>query len=335
MRAARFVISLDLELYWGVRDHRRLEDYRVALLGVRRAVPAMLKLFEDYGVMATWATVGMLFCEHRDELLASLPRRIPAYRDASLSPYPHIASIGKNEVEDPFHYGLSLIRLIEASPGQEIASHTFSHYYCCEPGQDADDFEADLEAAVTVAARRGIRLSSLVFPRNQVRREYLEICRNLGLEVYRGNPPGWLYQAHARARNTGFRRAARLLDSLTPLTGARCISAVSPLVRQPVNVAATRFLRPLATRSPWLARRQRARICREIDEAVRCGGVYHLWWHPHNFGVGLEAHLSELQYILDHMARWREAGRMVTATMADVARQGLGYQEGPWVSPAL
>ncbi|WP_158542695.1 polysaccharide deacetylase family protein [Lujinxingia litoralis] len=334
MRAARFVISLDLELFWGVRDHRRLEDYRVELLGVRRAVPAMLKLFEEYGVMATWATVGMLFCESRDELLASLPRRIPAYRDASLSPYPHIASIGRDEVEDPFHFGLSLVRLIEASPGQEIASHTFSHYYCCEPGQGPAEFEADLEAAVAVAGRRGLRLRSLVFPRNQMRRDYLEICRRLGLEVYRGNPPGWLYRAHDRAQNTGMRRVARLIDSVAPLTGARCVSEGSPLARQPVDVPATRFFRPLATRSAWLARRQRVRICREIDEAVRRGGIYHLWWHPHNFGVGLEAHLSELQYILEHMARWRDAGQLVTATMAEAARQGISDQEGPWASAA-
>lgn len=41
-----FVISLDFELHWGVRDHRSVDEYRPNLLGVRQALPAMLELFE-------------------------------------------------------------------------------------------------------------------------------------------------------------------------------------------------------------------------------------------------------------------------------------------------
>ena len=46
-----FVISLDLELRWGVPGFA-LDRYRENLLGVRHAVPAMLALFERYDVAA-------------------------------------------------------------------------------------------------------------------------------------------------------------------------------------------------------------------------------------------------------------------------------------------
>ena len=96
------VISLDFELYWGVRDARSLESYRGNLLAVRRVVPALLNLFQDYDAHATWATVGFLFFETQENLIAGLPSKRPNYTDARLSPYPHIDDIGHDENEDPF-----------------------------------------------------------------------------------------------------------------------------------------------------------------------------------------------------------------------------------------
>jgi hypothetical protein len=55
------VISLDLELYWGMRDVISIDDYQKHLVGVRQAIPAILELFEKYKIHATWATVGFLY----------------------------------------------------------------------------------------------------------------------------------------------------------------------------------------------------------------------------------------------------------------------------------
>ena len=63
-----FIISLDFELMWGVRDHRGLADYGDAVLGVRRAIPEILARFEAAGIRATWATVGLLFARTREEI---------------------------------------------------------------------------------------------------------------------------------------------------------------------------------------------------------------------------------------------------------------------------
>ena len=53
-----FIISLDFELYWGIRDKRTIADYGKNLRNVHQVVPALLECFQRYGIHATWATVG-------------------------------------------------------------------------------------------------------------------------------------------------------------------------------------------------------------------------------------------------------------------------------------
>lgn len=186
-----FVISLDFELMWGVRDLQTKETYGANVLGARLAIPAMLGLFEEFGLHATWATVGLLFFKEKADLLAGLPARRPAYTDGNLSNYVALPELGPDEDADPYYYGHALLAQIARTPGQEVATHTFSHYYCLEPGQTPEDFRADLEAAMAVARQQGYALRSLVFPRNQYNAAYLSICQELGITSYRGTrPPG-------------------------------------------------------------------------------------------------------------------------------------------------
>ena len=59
-----FTVSLDFELYWGVRDKRTIEDYEKNLEGAKKAIEVILEVFEEYEVHATWATVGFLFAKN-------------------------------------------------------------------------------------------------------------------------------------------------------------------------------------------------------------------------------------------------------------------------------
>ena len=108
-----FLISLDFELFWGMRDKCGIGDYGGNILGVREAIPAMLELFRRYQVRATWAAVGMLLFDSKKELKEYLPARRPRYREAYLSPYGSLDDIGENERSDPYHFGLSLVRKIQ------------------------------------------------------------------------------------------------------------------------------------------------------------------------------------------------------------------------------
>jgi hypothetical protein len=315
--AGIFVISLDLELLWGVRDAARPDHYKPNLLGERAATPVLLHLFDRHKIHATWATVGFLFCETRDELLRSLPARLPSYADPRFNPYADLEGIGYDEREDPFHYAPSLIRMIKSFPGQEIGTHTFSHYYCLETGQDADTFRADLAAAVRVAKKFGLTLESFVFPRNQYNADSVSVLREIGIKSYRGNETSWLYQPRSKDEDSLFRRGGRLLDSYLRLTGRNC----HPLQgsEYPINIPSSRFLRPYSLRLESFERLRLRRILSDLSYAARNSLLYHLWWHPHNFGANLENNLAFLSQILHRYSELRETFGMESLSMREVA----------------
>jgi peptidoglycan/xylan/chitin deacetylase (PgdA/CDA1 family) len=313
------VVSLDFEIHWGLRDTATIDgDYRQNFLGVRQAVPAMLGLFEEFEIAATWATVGMLFATSKQELAQFSPAVRPQYSDRNLSPYEE--TVGEGEQDDLFHYAPTLISAIRASPRQEIGTHTFSHYYCLEPGQDERAFAADLESAVAIARHNGVRLRSIVFPRNQHNPKYDRLLTDAGIVCFRGNQRQWMYRASGASGNTRLKRAARLADNYLNLTDAHSVSWET--IRQPsglANVPASFFLRPFSRRLQPVDFLRLRRISRSIERAAKARELVHLWWHPHNFGVDLTENLLMLRSILEVFAGCRKRYGMRSLSMAEAA----------------
>ena len=319
-----FVISLDYELFWGVRDKRTIKSYGANLRGTRQAVPAMLELFRAHGIRATWATVGFLFFERKTELLANLPVAQPAYADANLSPYPALPEVGEDETADPYHFGLDLLRQIQATPGQEIGTHTFCHYYALERGQTAETFRADLAAAIAAGRRVGVEIKSLVFPRNQYNAEYLAIGRELGLTSYRGNEPHWIYKERSEEQQALWKRGARLLDAYVNISGHHTFRLEEVAGAQPpFNIPASRFLRPWSRRLVAGEELRLRRIEAGMTHAARSGEIFHLWWHPENFGANLPENMANLTRLIRHYERLRGSHGFRSATMGELAEHLL------------
>jgi peptidoglycan/xylan/chitin deacetylase (PgdA/CDA1 family) len=313
------IVSLDFEIHWGLRDTAKIDGpYRDNFLGVRKAVPAMLRLFEEFEVAATWATVGMLFAKSRQELKQFSPAVRPQYRDPALSPYDE--EVGEGESDDLFHYAPTLISAIRSSPRQEIATHTFSHYYCLEPGQDERAFAADLESAIDIARENGVRLRSIVFPRNQHNPRYDGLLSDAGIVCYRGNQRQWMYRASGASGNTRMKRAARLADNYFNITDAHSVPWGA--IRQSsglANVPASFFLRPFSPRLRPAEFLRLRRITRSVERAAKARELVHLWWHPHNFGVDLSENLQMLRSILEVFASCRQRYGMRSLGMAEAA----------------
>src|SRR5215217_4853194 len=222
-RHGALVISLDLDLHWGVRDKTFAEgSYRQNLLGAWEAVPKILALFEELDIAATWATVGFLFAKSKQELEAFSPSVKPLYTNPRLCPYQE--RIGESERDDPLHFAPTLIEAIRRTPRQELATHTFSHYYCLEPGQDREAFKADLSSALAIANNNGVQLRSIVFPRNQHNPDYEDLLVDAGIVCYRGNQRGWMYRLSHVSGQTKLKRAVKLLDSYANLAGPHTVS---------------------------------------------------------------------------------------------------------------
>jgi len=331
MEHGAFVISLDFELHWGVRASRSLESYRQNLLGARQAVPRLLQMFTEFGVHATWSTVGFLFCADRTELLRNMPEWRPNYRDRRLCSYQELEHIGDNETDDPFHYAPSLVRAIISTPNQEIGTHTFSHVYCLEAGCDLESFEEDLAAAMRVAEPYGVRPRSIVFPRNQYGPEHMAACARQGIIAYRGNPDGWVYKPRTRSGETWAVRGLRLADAYVPMSGDNTWSSTAgqalPSLDAPVNVPASRFLRPCREGLEIFEALRLRRILGGMAAAARNRSVYHLWWHPHNFGLHLEKNMAFLRQILLGYAQLQERYGFASLNMCELAHRLRGAAE--------
>ncbi|GAL83793.1 hypothetical protein MYP_1021 [Sporocytophaga myxococcoides] len=318
-----FVISLDFELLWGVKDHRTKEDYGENILGARKAIPLMLDLFERKEIHVSWATVGFLFYDKKKELLESFPLVKPEYQNTKLSNYNQLSDLGDDEQSDPYHYGKSLIRLIQSKKCQDIETHTFSHYYCQEPYKKERAFEADIKAAVSAGEGLGVKVKSIVFPRNQVNKEYLQILAENGIIAYRGNPDSYYYNARSQRENTKFKRIVRLLDAYIPLIKISNPSLQEMVPIAPVNIAASRFLRPYSSNLFFLERLKMKRIKREMYQAAVANTIYHLWWHPHNFGKSTNQNIEQLEELLNWYTYLNKQFGMVSASMTEMATQVL------------
>jgi peptidoglycan/xylan/chitin deacetylase (PgdA/CDA1 family) len=320
-------ISLDFELHWGGFEKWPLEQYRQYFLNTREIIPAMLTLFEQHQVHVTWATVGMLLHDTKQDLLQNAPQLKPAYEQRQLSAYHFIEStgIGNDEREDPFHYAPSLVKQILSTPHQELGTHTFAHYYCNESGQTVDQFREDLRAAKRIAARYDVELRSLVFPRNQFNDQYLKACYEEGITSVRSNPLDWFWKIDSTQSESMWKRLNRGADAYWPVgkKNTYLLKSLPVYPGLPLCIPASRLLRPYNPRELFLNSMKITRIKAEMSRAAERGEVYHLWWHPHNFGTHPEQSIAALQDILSHYSACKKKWNMASATMNELTEQRL------------
>ena len=310
------IVSLDFELFWGMLDRCPLEAYQDHVLGGREAIPELLALFQKYGIHATWAAVGFLFAENYEELSGFFPEQRPSYLNKAVDPYGTFAKIGADEQQAPCFYGSSLLRRISETPGQEIGSHTFSHYYCREKGQTPEQFAADMKAARAIGEAHGYVLTSAVLPRNQCEPEYTRILRDCGFTAYRDEENDWI---HEKIKFRPLLRLLRLADVYLPLTGQ---GGYRPRQEGGIwNLTGSRMYKPIFRPLEFLEGLKLRRIKKQMLHAAKNGLTFHLWWHPHNIGVRTREHLQQLEEIFRYYAQLRETYGMESLNMREAAQK--------------
>jgi peptidoglycan/xylan/chitin deacetylase (PgdA/CDA1 family) len=165
MTHAKFVISLDFEMFWGVEDTQSVAGYGRNVLGEWQAIPQMLARFQAHRVNVTWATVGAIMCRDYREWRARRRSAIPSasapaahadVEDALVRQYPKL------------FFARPLVERILETDGQELATHTYSHFYCKDADATPEGFLDDLARASSLAAEMGAGFRTIVFPRNQI-----------------------------------------------------------------------------------------------------------------------------------------------------------------------
>lgn len=316
MDNSTLIVSLDFELFWGVCSSRTLESYQKNILGAREAIPQLLELFEKHNIHATWATVGFMFADAFNELKRYFPEKdkLPSYNDTNVYSYKCFETIGKNEADAPCFYAPSIIRQIARTEGQEIGSHTFSHYFCKEEGQTIGQFEADMLAAKKIAEDKGYHLVSVVLPRNQCEPEYIDVLSKLGFTAYRDEENDWI---HEKVKIRKLMRFLRLMDVYFPLTGQ---GGYIPKKENGIwNLVGSRMYKPFFKPLSFMEKRKVKRIKKQMLHAAKNNLVFHLWWHPHNIGVRTDYHLKQLEDIFSYYDELKEKYGMQSMNMREAA----------------
>ncbi len=320
-----FVISLDFEKMWGVFDKRTIHSYGENVSNVELVIDRLLALFQKYDIHCTWATVGMLFHYDIKSCKNKLPIVIPKYKNNKLSSYNNLNEISSNNFVI-YYSGIASIKKISLVPNQEIATHTYSHFYCLEEGSSVDAFSKDLEMSVNISKENGFETKSIVFPRNQYDKSFLEICSKMGIKAYRGTESSWVQRSRNQNELKIIHRVIRFIDSYLNLTGPNIYKRLETNNQQLINIPASFFLRPFNHKLSCFESLKIRRLKNSMLRAAREGSLFHLWWHPHNFGKNLEENMIQLESILIYYSELKYEYGMLSKTMNEVANEYI-YEE--------
>jgi hypothetical protein len=87
------------------------------------------------------------------------------------------------------------------------------------------------------------------------------------------------------------------------------------------NIPASRFLRPYSNKLRFLEPLKQKRIKNSMTHAAKNGEMYHLWWHPHNFGSNMEQNFRGLEDILKHFKFLSETYDYKSASMESLTHE--------------
>jgi hypothetical protein len=311
-QSGTLIVSIDMELAWGICDKVLESDARAALQRERTIIQRLLALFADYEVRASWAIVGHLLadqCEWKNgQVHPEIDRPIAQQADRDWF-FQH-----PRTPDDPLWYGRDIVDWITAaSPTQEIGSHSFCHLPYSETHTRRAAVKADISTAKALHARRGLPFEVFIFPRNVI--GYRDLLAQAGVRVYRGNTPRW-YDA------IPFRPLRRLLN-----LSAFVLAAPPPTVRPSVdevgmvNVPDSMLLLGRNGLRSLIPSQRLVSMGRAgVDRAVERREIFHLWFHPSNFAHKMDEQFQVLEEILRYAHELRKKNQLKNLTLGDVLK---------------
>jgi len=314
------VISLDFELFWGVADFADIQEWTPIMERVHKVVPRLLEIFHMHGVHATWATVGALMCEDLSDFLERIPKPIAPQTEKMLKKL-GLSEQGENSC-CPEHilFAPELVHMVAACEGQEIGTHTFSHYYCDDPSSSPEEFFAELMASQAIAKEKGYSFYSAVFPRNQVSDRFVDALQYLNLRCFRGVEHGWIARNRQKLGKLG--TILWYLDNYLPLARA-CSFPQKDLEKIGclMNIRNSRFFKPYRAKYAFVERLKVWRYKCEMNFAAKHGEIYHIYWHPYNFAENMEINFQQMDELLTYYEKMRSRYGMKSKNMVELWAQ--------------
>ena len=293
---ATFVLSFDCEGKWGVADHLTpalsAQLRNDALNNVYRQLLAMLahyKLPATFAFVASHTLSPAEFRAH-PELFPSLAGPAQSW----LTPIQQ--ALARGELDGWLNP--EAVAMVAAAGQHEIASHSHRHI----PGQllNETQFAGELALADEVAALKGLRWPTFVYPRNQIC--FPAQLAAAGILAYRDRPA----YGHSRPQN--------LLQEFNLWAAGEATVSGEPVCLPAGHLlnwraGPRRLVPPAVTVRRWR---------NMLATASAHGQVVHLWSHPHNFLTG-RRQFDLLTRILRLVTEARATGRLQPLTQHGLA----------------
>jgi hypothetical protein len=316
-----FIISLDLELAWGLFDLWGSPDAGIPQSSYDRylqtrevVIDALLRLFQEYQVSATWAIVGHLFLDHCQTIDGvkhpDMPRPTHRWFKRDWYAWDPASTLER----DPAWYGRDIVKkIMAAEPRQDIGCHSFSHVVFGDEGCSAQVAEAEIAKCVALAREMGIDPKSFVFPRN--REGHYQILKDYGFSCYRVAQPGWANIFRGQAQ-----RWAKFGNDMLGLSPP--CAAVEEKLPGLWSISSSAYYRPAHGSASIIPMYSRVRQgIKGITKAIDAKGIFHLYLHPSGLGFKTEVLLGGLKGILQYAEQKRQEGELDLLSMAQLAEQ--------------
>ncbi len=130
---------------------------------------------------------------------------------------------------------------------------------------------------------------------------------------------------------SGFiRKVVRTADAYVQVGANRTsypLKSISIIPGEPLQLPASRFLRPWRSKYKFANKWRLRRLCQEIRTAAIRNECYHLWWHPENFGDHPEENMEGLAVLLQQYQKCKKKYGMNSWNMGEYATKLLGQSQ--------
>lgn len=320
------VISLDLELSWGLFDL----SFDNELLKMARwthdtGAPNLLNHLTRNGLSATWAIVGAMMRPSLPDVSGLPEVQYPHF------PKPWFSYVPKqgNESSHPEWFGSHLVRMIkDAEPEQEIGFHSFSHVPFGVPGMTQARAVAEYRYCVQTARDLGIPTTSFVFPRNSV--AYLRELREAGFTCFRD-----VDELPVRFKSGKLTSIAMIWADFVGLSPR----VIEPSLKEGiVSIPGSLLIRfPGGWRKHIPDASRLRRLRKGLERVRRKGGVFHVWFHPENLYAEWPRLENVVASFLEELGKLVSDGDVRCLTMGQLATEfltKLAAKQGCNLNPA-
>ena len=274
-KKASFVLSIDLELAWGVWDKLSSINIQKIIDKERLVCENLLNIFDENEIPVTWAVVAALL-DNKNKMMGNLNQKAWYAPDI-------------------------LDNILNSKTKHLIASHSYAHkeFNTCSKEEIIEDFEKSNFFLKSI----NINPDVFIFPRNNV--FHLDVLKKFNFKTYRSIDKSWYKKVYKYNKSLG--KISNLIDKVIPIK----TNSVSPLIDKfgltevPTSILliSKNGIRSIVTNYSMFKK-----IKDGIDLAISQNECFHIWFHPSNFYYQTNKQFDLLKKIINYVNLKREQG---------------------------